>query len=121
MKKNLKIIVGILIVVVVLGGGYGVLRQRNLNNQSVSSSVEQSKLISYDGEDGKTAYDILQSKYSVEASTGSYGVMVSSINGLKATSTEFWLYSVNGEQPDKAADQFMTRSGDKITWEYKGM
>jgi hypothetical protein len=47
--------------------------------------------------------------------------MVKSINGLAATDKEFWLYSVNGTQPNVAADKYVTKTGDKVVWEYKGM
>ena len=48
------------------------------------------------------------------------GVMINSINGLKATDKEFWLYSVNGQSGEVAADKFSTKTGDEIKWEYKG-
>ena len=81
----------------------------------------QQKVIAYDGEEGKTAYDILKSKYQVETDQSSFGVMVKSINGLKSSDKEFWFYSVNDKQPDVAADKYVTKTSDKVKWEYKGM
>jgi len=121
MKKNTKIIVIIVAILAVVAGGWGAwsITQATQTNQSVSS--EQSRVVSYDGEEGKSAYDLLKEKYKVEATEGSFGVMVNSINGLKASTTEFWLFSVNGQQPEVSADKYQTHASDKIIWEYKGM
>jgi len=121
MKKNTRIIVIIIAILAVVAGGWGTWTITNATQTKQSVSSEAERVISYDGEEGKSAYEILKSKYEVEATEGSFGVMVSSINGLKATTTEFWLYSVNGTQPDVAADKYQTHAGDKITWDYKGM
>lgn len=90
-------------------------------NTAAVSQTQQQKIITYDGVDGKTTYDLLKEKYVVEADQQSFGVMVKSINGLVATDKEFWLYSVNDQQPSVAADKYQTKTGDKIKWEYKGM
>jgi len=121
MKKNLKVIIGIVAALIIVGGGYGFWYQKHNATTSSSLVSEQTKTINYDGVEGQSAYELLKSKYPVEASESSFGVMVLSINGLKATSTEFWLYSVNGQQLDVSADKYITHSGDKVTWEYKGM
>lgn len=120
MKNWIKVLI-IAAVTVVLGGGGYVAYQQTHKTTTPTVSQEQSQTITYDGEESKSAYELLQSKYKVEATEGSFGVMVNSINGLKATTTKFWLYSVNGNQPDVAADKYQTHTGDKITWEYKGM
>jgi len=91
-------------------------------SQTKTENIAQSKVIVYAGEEGKSAYDILKSKYQLEADeTGSMGVIVKSINGLASTDKEFWLYSVNGTPAEVAADKYITRSSDEIRWEYKGM
>lgn len=117
--KKLKVIV--IAIVVVVAGGLGVVAYKDRHQTtgtSTNQTVEQSKVVDYDGEEGKTAYDILKAKYNVDATTSSFGVMVNSINGLKATSSEFWLYSVNGKTPDVGADKYVTKTGDKIEWKY---
>ena len=120
MKNWTKIVIGI-VLVLVLGGGVWAYETRQ-NSQSTNQSQEaQSKIINYDGEEGKSAYEILKSQYRVEASESSFGVMVNSINGLASTDKEFWLYSVNGHESDVAADKYTTHAGDKVVWEYKGM
>jgi len=121
MKKNTKIIIVAIAVLALFGVGGGVYLNRSQSNQTAQTAAIESKVINYDGVEGKTAYDLLKSNYQVDASESSFGVMVNSINGLKSTSKEFWLYSVNGQQPDVAADKYVTHQGDRVTWEYKGM
>ncbi|PIT97484.1 hypothetical protein COT77_01185 [Candidatus Berkelbacteria bacterium CG10_big_fil_rev_8_21_14_0_10_41_12] len=121
--KNLKNI--ILIIIIVLAGIGIFIYAPSLHKQTPaetqSASVEQSKTVSYDGEEGKTVYTILSEKYNVEADQSSFGVMIKSINGLASTDKEFWTYSVDGNFAEVAADKYVTHAGDKIVWEYKGM
>lgn len=121
--KNWKKIVIAIVAILVLGGAGLWVHEVRQTDKSSSSSVQQvqSKVINYDGEEGKTAYEILKSKYQVEVSESSLGIMVKSIGGLASSDKEFWLYSVNGQQPDVGADKYVTHAGDKVTWEYKGM
>ncbi|MDH4358502.1 MAG: DUF4430 domain-containing protein [Candidatus Berkelbacteria bacterium] len=112
-------------VILILVLGVGILGLAGCARKTETSSVEQSsvaqeKTIEYQGEDGKTVCDLLQAKYQVEASEGSMGMLVNSINGLKATDKEFWLYSVNDKPGEVACDKQETKTGDKVLWEYKG-
>lgn len=125
MKKWQTGLLVIIILAIVVAGGY-IYKNRNNNSASTNTTTastvnaEQSKVITYSGEDGKTVYDILKAKYSVDAKDSSSGVMVNSINGLAATTSEFWLYSVNGTDATVAADKYFTKADDQIKWEYKG-
>lgn len=124
--KNSKLAIWILSVVVLIGVAFGGVwyyqtnQETNSTEETTQTESIQSKSIAYDGEDGKTVYDLLKEKYQVEATEGSYGVMVNSINGLAATDSEFWLYSVNGQSGDVSADKMATKNGDQVLWEYKG-
>lgn len=125
-KNGIKIVWYAIVAVIIALGVWGGVSYRNNQNKNqtpattTSATVQPAKSIAYSGEDGKTVYDILKLKYQVEATEGSYGVMVNSINGLKATDKEFWLYSVSGKSGDIAADKQATKSSDTILWEYKG-
>ncbi len=112
----------LLFVITVVCGLTLTLSGCNFKKADVSTSRTFSQeVINYDGVEGKTAYDILKEKYKVEADQSSFGVMVKSIDGLKNSDNKFWLYSINDKQPDVAADKYITKVGDKIKWEYKGM
>lgn len=127
-QKNgiVKIILGVTLVAVialVIWGGVNYKNKQNSNqttNTISATTAQPAKSITYQGENGKTVYDILKAKYTVKADQSSYGVLVKSINGLKATDKEFWLYSVNGKSGEVAADKQTTVNSDRITWEYKG-
>ena len=82
--------------------------------------VQQQKEVTYEGKEGQNAFDLLRTKYKVESNSSSLGVMVTAIEGVRQTDKEFWLYEVNGKQPDVGADKYMTKNGDQIRWQLKG-
>lgn len=85
-----------------------------------SALVLEQKEVSYQGKEGQSAFDLLKSKYKVESTSSSLGEMVTAIEGVKQTDKEFWLYEVNGKQPDVGADKYVTKNGDQIKWQLKG-
>ena len=73
-------------------------------------------------ESGDTVYEVLK-KTGVDmgASNGADGVFIDGINGQFAGDegeSSGWVYSVNGERADKAADKYEVQVGDSIVWEY---
>lgn len=72
---------------------------------------------------GESAYSLLFKKMSETGSvvtTKSYdfGLMVESIDGISASSTHFWSYSVNGVAGNIAADEYILKNGDIVKWKY---
>lgn len=122
MRKHNNVIYKVILVVVLAISvfSFAGCAKKSDTSQAVQSSVVQEKVVEYQGEDGKSVCDILKAKYQVEATESSAGMLVSSINGLKATDKEFWLYSVNGTAGEVACDKQQTKTGDQIKWEYKG-
>jgi uncharacterized protein HemX len=119
--KNLRNIA--IAVVIVLAAGFGIYYTKNVKsttNTTATAQVQQTT-ITYQGEDGKTAFELLKSKYQVESTDSSFGVMVNAISGLKSSDKEFWLYSVNGTSPDVGADKYVTKSTDQVQWDYKAI
>jgi hypothetical protein len=47
-----------------------------------------------------------------------FGKFVNSINGKASTAEKAWIYFVNGESGQVAADQFEVKAGDTILWKY---
>lgn len=86
-------------------------------NEEVSSLDSTKISVTYPGEDGKTAYDILKEQYTVVADETAYGPMVKSINGEEAGDSTFWSFKVNGELAAVGAHQYTTKATDTITWE----
>lgn len=93
----------------------------NLFNREQSSEAKvQSKIVEYDGKEGRTVFDLLKAENDVQADTSSFGVMVKSINGLSQSDKEFWTYTVNGTMAEVGADKYVTKDADKVKWELKG-
>lgn len=54
----------------------------------------------------------------IETEQYDFGIFVKSINGLENTSEKAWIYYVNGELGQVAADAYDVKSGDIVEWKY---
>jgi hypothetical protein len=76
-------------------------------------------------EEGMTAFDLLKEKTeesSIVLKTKSYniGLMIEAIGDKKnGESGKYWLYYVNGEMPQAAADKKEIRPGDKVEFKFE--
>ena len=77
------------------------------------------KTISYDGQDGKTALDLLKASHDVKTEDSSVGVFVNSIDGSANTSDTYWMFYVDGQLAPVGADQYQSKTSDKIEWRYE--
>lgn len=73
-------------------------------------------------DEGDTVIDVLE-KSGIESviEDSSYGAYVFSIEGLAQGdhgAMSGWLYSVNGQPGEEAADKYEVKKGDTITWNY---
>lgn len=89
--------------------------EKNVNAEE-SALPAASATFEYQGEEGKTAFALLQEQYDVEYDQFDFGVLIKSINGEQSDDSHFWLYYINGEQAQTGADQFETQTGDVILW-----
>ena len=76
---------------------------------------------SLDGDE--TAFSLLNEalgQNNIEAETQQYdfGVFVKSINGFESSAEMAWIYFVNGEAGQVAADQTKVSPGDTVEWKY---
>jgi hypothetical protein len=83
--------------------------------------IDSSYLLSVD--EDTTAYTLLQKASEtgdIEMETQKYdfGVFVNSINGFDSTEEKSWIYFVNGESGQIAADQMKVSAGDYVEWRY---
>ena len=85
--------------------------------QSIQPQVE--KTISYAGQDGKTALDILKASHTIKTQDSSIGVFVISIDETSNTDTEYWMFYVNDQLAPVGADQYQTKDTDKIDWRFE--
>ena len=107
--------------VVLLAAGCNPLVQTNPEPAVTELTTEQAEPqtgeIVYQGQDNKTALEILQADYQVETETfAGVGEFVKSINGIAPASDQFWAFYVNGESSNVGASQYQTKSTDKIEW-----
>lgn len=115
--KNRKIVL-LLIPLIAAGILLTGCQKKSIPADSVIAQ-EQVKELTYQGQDGKSVYDVLKENHQVEADESDLGVMVKSIDGVSQTDSEFWLYDVNGEQSNLSADKQQTKSSDVINWQLK--
>jgi hypothetical protein len=76
--------------------------------------------ISYTGQEGKTALELLTQKATVITKDSAYGPYVDTINGVQGgTDGKYWAFYVNDELAQVGADAYQTKSGDKIEWKFE--
>lgn len=86
-------------------------------NENANTSLPQAfAIFTYQGQEGKTAFALLDELYEVEYQQFDFGPLVKSIEGEASSDSRFWLYYVNGEQAQIGADQYVTKDGDTILW-----
>lgn len=78
-----------------------------------------SLVISYAGEEGKTAFELLEQHHEVTSESSSMGVFVKAIDSVAIGNGYYWLISVNDTMAMSAADKIMTKSTDSIRWHFR--
>ncbi|MCX6797512.1 MAG: DUF4430 domain-containing protein, partial [Candidatus Doudnabacteria bacterium] len=83
--------------------------------QEAKKQLDPAQTVKYEGEEGKTALQILKDKYQVD--TKEYqglGEFVTSISGIKAEDGKnFWAFYVNGKQAQVGASSYQTKNGEQ--------
>ena len=73
----------------------------------------------YEGEEGVSALELLKKRYNVSIKDVFGILQVESIEGQTGDGKGAWRMYVNGERVTTAADQYLTKDGDKIEWRYE--
>lgn len=130
--KN-KLLAALCVCLVLVGGyiTYAVLKQQNESTSRPQSSAQTTKsisykngdkVISYEGQNGKTALEVLESVADIETQDSSVGKMVTSINGIKAeTGKTYWAFYVDGAYANEGAGTFVTKDGQNIQWKLEAI
>ncbi len=91
---------------------------QNDQTRETDESVQvPASVITYQGQDGKNALELLQAAHRVEVKSYSFGDLVTSINGIAPDSTHFWAMYVNGQFSQVGASAYQTKSTDQIRWQ----
>jgi len=73
-------------------------------------------VIAYEGEEGKTALELLKSRASVRTSSSQLGELVEEINGVRSDNGSYLIYYINGSMAKTGAGNYLTKTGDRIEW-----
>jgi len=127
-KTKLKALIIAAVLVVGAGGGslYAIHNHgqaarptktvQSAPHEQLVSSADK-KTVSYEGQTGKTALEILKSLAQVQTQNSSYGEFVTGINGVTADGAkQFWSFYVNGKLASEGAGTYKTTNGQKIEW-----
>jgi hypothetical protein len=74
-------------------------------------------------EEGQTAFSLLEKaekldEIVIETTEYEFGIFVDSINGFESSEDLAWIYFVNGQSGNVAADQYFLNPGDIVEWKY---
>lgn len=109
-RKNSFYIVAILVFI------FGLYLAVPAFNPVDATSTTQSSQISYQGQEGVTALELLKNTHQVETASYDFGEMVNSIDGVKPGENQFWSFYINGEMATEGADTYVTKSSDTLSW-----
>ena len=81
---------------------------------------EERLVIAYEGEEGKTALELLKSRARVRTSSSQLGELVEEINGVRSDNGYYLIYYINGSMAKTGAGNYLTKTGDRIEWKLIG-
>ena len=114
-----KLGLALVLLAVIIVVGYIVINQGRVKQEARQNQEQERKTISYEGVEGKNAIELLKENHQVDAQISDLGAFVSSIDGTQNSSDTFWMFYVNGKLSEVSADQYTTKTGDKIEWKYE--
>ncbi len=79
-------------------------------------AVQPTTSLTYSGQDGKTALELLKHRASVQTKKSSLGEYVVSINGSSGAGKKYWIFYVNGKEAQVGAGAYTTHDSDTIQW-----
>lgn len=97
----------------VSGASCSLLTTKQVNSNTTNTNIATTGAITYAGQDGKNALELLQQKHSVDVSAQGF---VNAIDGRKPGDHEFWALYVNGKQAEVGAKEYVSKSNDAIEW-----
>lgn len=88
------------------------------SSQNVDSvkTENQSGYVTYTGQQGKTALELLKGTADVKTESSEFGELVTEINGLDGGGEKYWIFYVDGEMAEVGAGEYKTKNGEQIEW-----
>jgi len=82
----------------------------------VANTRHQVIQLSYKGQNGKNALELLKKHATVQTKHYSFGDMVTSIDGVKGIGPKYWTFYVNGKAASVGAGSYTMRGTDTLKW-----
>lgn len=79
------------------------------------------KVVQYEGQNDKTALELLKAGHQIETQDSSIGIFVTAIDDIKNQENKYWMFYVDGKLASVGADQYKTKDGEKIEWRYEAL
>lgn len=114
--KRYPFIIALIIGLAVMGGRCSLtttVKQPVTNTTVNTTNVAVASAISYPGQEGKNALELLESTHRVDVSAQGF---VNAIDGVNPGDHEFWAFYVNGKQAEVGAKEYQTKNGETIEW-----
>jgi hypothetical protein len=117
LKSNITL-TGIAVIIILAGAGTAALvhNENSGHVQTITNSQHQLTQISYDGQNGVNAFNLLKKYATVQTKHYSFGYFVKAINGVAGNGPKYWTLFVNGKEANVGASAYITKSSDIITW-----
>lgn len=115
-----KIIALVVAVLLLVGGGGVWLANRSAEPAEQDSATVQTEeipgVISYDGQEGRTALELLKEQAEVETEDSDFGEFVKAINGEDGGGDKYWIFYADGQMASVGAGEYQTKDGETIEW-----
>lgn len=118
LSKTKSIILAAVIVVAAAGGSTWAYVANSPSHKvhAVTNAQHQTTQLSYQGQNGVNALDLLKEHATVKTKHYSFGDLVTSIDGTAASGSKYWTLYVNGKMSNVGASAYVTKNGDTIMW-----
>lgn len=112
-----KIITLIVAALLIIGGGaWDITAHHNTTPKTTYLKSAAITQLTYHGQEGKNALELLKQHAKVVTKTSSLGEYVVSINGNDGGGKKYWSYYINGQLAQVGAGAYITHSTDVIKW-----
>lgn len=89
--------------------------------EKIEPEVQDSVTITLVGHDSLSVLALLLQDHQVQLQKSKMGSFVEAIDGTAGGDGCYWIYSVNGENGQVAADECMPNDGDTVVWHFRKM
>ncbi len=113
--------IGLILGLLLLPAGCGEKKGETNNTTKIAEKSEpvDSLVITLQGVDGKSVYELTKEHHQVESVESAVGEFVHTIDSVSINSDYGWMYSVNDTMGQVASDKYITHDSDVVQWHYR--